>query len=234
MHGADSRHHIPGFSVPDWTWDEKNVYRRWDGAVAVPPDDALTEGHLIVVADGPSGASVEARVAYAAELAAEHSAANVITCRRGLGSDFGPVHVMPRTRDDGLKLHWSKQQGGKIHDKLLPEEPCIFDKIIDGNIPAEVTKRWDNGMAFVPLDPVKDGKHQLVVATEHTRDIGARVGHDGTSGPDIAAMTMRNFVDLTRDMVTSRGVEATQSAPHTHFHAVERDEGDGLELMTSP
>ncbi|MBF6169728.1 HIT domain-containing protein [Streptomyces gardneri] len=176
---------------------------------------------------------------YAAELAARHPAANVIASRRGLDSDFGPIHVVPRTRDDGLKLPWTEQQEGKIHDKLLPEDPCIFDKILDGKIPAEVTKRWDNGMAFVPLDPVIPGKHQLVIATEHTRDIGADFGREGTPGPEIAAATMTNFVDLTRDMphvdmVTSRGVEATQSVPHTHLHALEREEGDGLELMTNP
>lgn len=50
---------------------------------------------------------------------------------------------------------------------------------------------------------------------------------------------MTNFVDLTRgmqnvDMVTSRGVEGTQSVSHTHFHALEREEDDGLELMTNP
>jgi histidine triad (HIT) family protein len=220
----------------DWRWSSENVVRRWPGATAVRPDNPLVDGHIMIVSDGP-GAPVEERMAYAAELAADRDesgaelfpSCNLITSRRGPDSDFGPIHVVPRTPGDELKLPWTAQQAGQPH-KPLTEFPCVFDKILAGRLPATVTERWDDGIAIVPLDPVVAGKHQLLIPAVHVRDVAAN--------PAISGAMMGHFADLTAampdvDMITSRGEPATQTVGHLHLHAVEREEGDGLELMTS-
>lgn len=228
--GSGSGQYQPGFSIPDWKWDQGKVYRRWNGALAVRPNTPLVDGHLMVVADGPSGASVDRRMAYAAELAAEVSSANVITSRRGLDSDFGPIHVVPRKFGDGLKLPWTKQQEGRPH-KELTEHPCGFCKVISGEFSAEVVRDWVDAMGIVPLDPVIPGKHQLVIPKEHVRDVSV--------DPEVSGAAMARMVEMTRDhpnvdINTSRGEPATQTAGHLHIHALIREEGDGLELMTNP
>ncbi|UAK31197.1 HIT domain-containing protein [Nocardia asteroides] len=215
-------------SVPAWKWDEKNVIRRWDDAVAVYPNNPVVEGHVMVVAIGPSGASVDKRMVYAAELARTMSSANIITSRRGLNSDFGPMHVIPREFGDGLPL-WA--EGHEAHPlRPLTKENCVFDRIVEGRAPATILRRWKDAIAIVPLNPIAEGKHQLIMPTEHIPNAAA--------DPQAAGAMMAHVVEQTRhmenvDMVTSKGGPATQTIDHEHLHALEREEGDGFVCMTN-
>ncbi|HWO67789.1 MAG TPA: HIT domain-containing protein [Umezawaea sp.] len=92
------------------------VVREWDDAVAVLPRGGVTEGHLLVlprvhVEDAGTDPDVTAAVMRrAAELMAEHGAANLITSRGAAATQTVfhlHVHVVPRRPGDGLMLPWS-------------------------------------------------------------------------------------------------------------------------------
>lgn len=95
------------------------VVREWDDAVAIlPRRGGCTDGHVLViprvhVADAGVDPAVTAQtMVCAAELMAEHPAANLITSR---GTEATQtvfhlhVHVVPRVEGDGLALPWTGQ-----------------------------------------------------------------------------------------------------------------------------
>jgi histidine triad (HIT) family protein len=107
-------------------------------------------------------------------------------------------------------------------------ENCPFCEIVAGRGPAQFIQQWDDAVAFVPLNPVTEG-HVLVIPREHTPDFAA--------DPDVTGATARRAAQLCRDLdlvhvnlITSKGVHATQSVFHLHFHLVPRAENDGLAL----
>jgi histidine triad (HIT) family protein len=95
------------------------VVREWEDVLAIRPRGGVNEGHVLViprthVADAGTDPAVSARtMACAAELMAEHPAANIITSK-------GPeatqtvyhlhIHVVPRASGDGLPLPWTLEQ----------------------------------------------------------------------------------------------------------------------------
>jgi histidine triad (HIT) family protein len=93
------------------------VVREWNDAIAIRPRrGGVGPGHVLVlprvhVADaGVNPAVTGAVMARAAELMAEHPAANLITSR---GADATQtvfhlhVHIVPRAAGDGLALPWA-------------------------------------------------------------------------------------------------------------------------------
>lgn len=108
-------------------------------------------------------------------------------------------------------------------------EKCVFCGIIAGTAPATIVKRWDDAIAFTPLNPVTLG-HVLVVPLEHVPNF--------TTNPDVTMRTMARAAMLAREMepagdwnlITSKGRHATQSVFHLHVHLVPRKMGDQLIL----
>jgi histidine triad (HIT) family protein len=106
-------------------------------------------------------------------------------------------------------------------------DPCVFCEIIAGRAPATVVKDWPNALAIVPLKPVTDG-HVLVMPKDHSADF--------TTGSEALLWAMMSAAQLAREMhgpmnlITSKGVEATQSVFHLHLHLVPRRKDDGLAL----
>ncbi len=80
---------------------------------------------------------------------------------------------------------------------------------------------------FEPLSPVVKG-HLLVVHRKHTKDF--------TNGDEVFAEVAKYAARLARDLggdwnlITSKGINATQSVFHLHIHLVPRIAGDGLVL----
>jgi histidine triad (HIT) family protein len=96
------------------------VFREWPDALAIRPRrGGVNDSHVLViprvhVADAGEDPTVTAAVmARAAELMAERPAANLITSK---GKDATQsvmhlhVHVVTRTKGDGLPLPWTPQQ----------------------------------------------------------------------------------------------------------------------------
>jgi histidine triad (HIT) family protein len=103
---------------------------------------------------------------------------------------------------------------------------CPFCAINTGRAPATFVQEWSDAIAIVPLNPVVDG-HILVIPKTHVRDFA--------DDPEVSAATMRRAAELAQDaqpmnVITSRGVEATQSVFHLHLHLVPRAANDGLAL----
>jgi len=108
------------------------------------------------------------------------------------------------------------------------EQPCPFCEINLGRAPATFVHEWSDTIAIVPLNPVADG-HALVIPKTHVTDF--------TDDPDVTGATARRAAQLCRELdlvhanlITSRGVHATQSVFHLHLHLLPRTENDGLAL----
>lgn len=110
---------------------------------------------------------------------------------------------------------------------------CPFCKIVAGDAPADIVRRWDDAIAFTPLNPVTPG-HLLIIPKVHVQTI--------FSSPDVAAAVMRRVSEmlhgaedysglgLDANVITSAGHFATQTVKHFHVHLVPRRKGDGLHL----
>lgn len=108
---------------------------------------------------------------------------------------------------------------------------CPFCDIIDGQAPAEFIARWDNAVAFRPLNPVVPG-HTLVVPKVHVRD--ARTDSIVTGETfECAASLARQMVGADVNLITSAGPAAAQTVAHLHVHVVPRYPEDGLLLPWS-
>lgn len=110
----------------------------------------------------------------------------------------------------------------------MPDSPCPFCEINTGRAPATFVHEWSDAIAIVPLNPVVEG-HTLVIPKTHVIDF--------TEDPDVTGATARRAAQLCRgldlvhaNLITSRGVHATQSVFHLHLHLVPRAENDGLAL----
>ncbi|MCX4863487.1 MULTISPECIES: HIT family protein [unclassified Streptomyces] len=105
---------------------------------------------------------------------------------------------------------------------------CPFCEINTGRAPATFVHEWSDTIAIIPLNPVVDG-HTLVIPKRHVTDFA--------DDPDVTGATARRTAQLCRDLdlvhanlITSRGVHATQSVFHLHLHLVPRAANDGLAL----
>lgn len=105
---------------------------------------------------------------------------------------------------------------------------CPFCLIVDGQAPATIVRDWSDAVAIVPLGPVVEG-HTLIIPKTHVTDFA--------DDPDVTGATARRAAQLCRDLdlvhanlITSRGVHATQSVWHLHLHLVPRAANDGLAL----
>lgn len=111
---------------------------------------------------------------------------------------------------------------------MTQPELCPFCEINTGRAPATFVHEWSDAIAIVPLNPVVEG-HTLVIPKTHVTDFA--------DNPDVSGATARRAAQLCRDLdlthanlITSRGVHATQSVFHLHLHLLPRAENDGLAL----
>lgn len=105
---------------------------------------------------------------------------------------------------------------------------CPFCEIIEGRAPATYAGEWDDAIAIYPLNQVTF-MHMLVIPKIHVEDFA--------ENSEVAAMTMARASQLARtlgitnvNLITSKGVEATQSVFHLHLHVIPRTKDDGLAL----
>ncbi|MFJ2273895.1 HIT family protein [Streptomyces sp. NPDC087866] len=105
------------------------VVREWpDDVLAIRPrSGGVNAGHVLVlprvhIADAGADPEVTASVMRrAAELMAEHPAANLITSKGSPATQTVVhlhIHVLPRTDGDGLPLPWTPQHTTRIHNPI--------------------------------------------------------------------------------------------------------------------
>jgi len=97
---------------------------------------------------------------------------------------------------------------------------CIFCKIIDGAIPAEIVFRNESVVAFNDLNP-QAPTHVLLIPTVHTQNAAglAKMSATITAALFTAADEIAGVRGLTGyRTVFNTGVDAGQSVFHAHLH----------------
>jgi histidine triad (HIT) family protein len=102
-------------------------------------------------------------------------------------------------------------------------DACVFCTRISRG---EYDKEWP-GFSFEPLNPVVEG-HRLFVSPQHVPDASTDPTVTGKVFAAASEYARRRGDDF--NLITSGGVDATQTVFHLHVHYVPRDEGDGLTL----
>jgi histidine triad (HIT) family protein len=109
-------------------------------------------------------------------------------------------------------------------------DPTVFERIIDGEIPAEIVHETDDVIAFLDANPLSRG-HTLVVPKEP-------YGRLRETPPELSAAVFEAVRELTPAIEDAVDADATtvgindgpaagQEVPHLHVHIVPRFEGDG-------
>lgn len=107
----------------------------------------------------------------------------------------------------------------------VPE--CVFCQIVAGEAPAKVVNEDGFSLTIVPLNPVVGG-HTITIPKLHVPD--------ALSAPGVTGALMASACEAAAwrygpcNIITSVGVEATQSVFHLHIHVVPRAHNDGLRL----
>jgi histidine triad (HIT) family protein len=101
---------------------------------------------------------------------------------------------------------------------------CLFCKITDGKIPAAITYRDDDVLAFADIGP-KAPFHQLVIPLRHVASlIDAKPDDAALLGKllMIATKLVREagFADSGFRVVMNAGPDAGQSVAHVHLHVL--------------
>jgi histidine triad (HIT) family protein len=101
---------------------------------------------------------------------------------------------------------------------------CLFCKICSGQIPAAITYRDDDVVAFKDIGP-KAPFHELVIPVRHIGGLGdAQPGDAALLGKLalVAAQRARDagFSGTGFRVVTNHGAHAGQSVPHLHLHVL--------------
>ena len=101
---------------------------------------------------------------------------------------------------------------------------CLFCKIVDGKIPAAITYRDDDVIAFKDINP-RAPLHQLVIPTRHvaslasaTPDDAALLGRLMLTGAKLAREA--GYGDRGFRVVVNAGADAGQTVFHVHLHVL--------------
>lgn len=105
---------------------------------------------------------------------------------------------------------------------------CIFCKIIAGEIPSKQVYSDDHAIAFLDVDPFKQG-HTLVVPREHVSDALAAPDVLASIAPAVSATgrLLRDRLGASgMNILSNVGEDAGQSVFHLHVHLVPRYSDD--------
>jgi len=101
---------------------------------------------------------------------------------------------------------------------------CIFCKIVNGNIPAEIVFENDNVLAFRDIQP-QAREHFLFIHKTHQDDLVSMIS-ENSQGLLQVISAISEFAKKTKlkengfRIVTNIGRSAGQSVFHTHFHVL--------------
>jgi histidine triad (HIT) family protein len=103
----------------------------------------------------------------------------------------------------------------------MSDPSCIFCKIANREIEADVLRESDRVVAFRDLDP-KAPTHILLIPKEHIRSIADIEDDHGAMLADVAQaaahLARTEGLDEGWRLVTNVGPDAGQSVFHLHFH----------------
>jgi histidine triad (HIT) family protein len=101
---------------------------------------------------------------------------------------------------------------------------CLFCKLRDGGIPAKITYRDDDVIAFVDVKP-QAPLHELVIPTRHVATLSEATPEDAALlGKLMLIATQRardqGFADSGFRVVMNAGKDAGQTVFHIHLHVL--------------
>ena len=110
--------------------------------------------------------------------------------------------------------------------------PCVFCRIVAGELPASVVHRDERCWAFMDLRPVRRG-HVLVVPTRHAVRLheldGETRGRMWALGQRVAdAHRACGLPANGHNFLLNDGAAANQTVAHAHLHVIPRAGGDFL------
>jgi histidine triad (HIT) family protein len=108
--------------------------------------------------------------------------------------------------------------------------PCVFCRIVAGEIPAEVVARDERTLAFLDVAPLADG-HTVIVPRAHVATIEALDPADADAlfrtVARLAGPVRRALGAAGNTIGINDGAATGQTIPHVHVHIVPRRQGDG-------
>ena len=112
--------------------------------------------------------------------------------------------------------------------------PTLFTRIIEGDVPASFVGKGDDWVAFLDINPRREG-HTLVVPhtpAQHLSELSADAHASLWEGVRRVQSVLGAHFD-TKDftVVVHDGVAAGQEVPHVHVHVVPRLPGDGGQTL---
>jgi histidine triad (HIT) family protein len=100
-------------------------------------------------------------------------------------------------------------------------ENCLFCKIINGEIPANIVYKNDDVIAFKDINP-QAPVHILVVPKKHIQCAADAEASDGKMLSSvfsaIAQIAKDNKLDKGFRIINNCGPDGGQTVPHLHFH----------------
>jgi histidine triad (HIT) family protein len=118
-----------------------------------------------------------------------------------------------------------------------PPEPCIFCRILAGELPSSVVFRDERCVAIMDLQPINSG-HVLVVPVQHAAHLAdldaATAGHLMIVAQRITAALRGPLGCEGVNLILSDGEAAGQEVGHVHLHVVPRHEDDGFAFQRDP
>jgi len=106
----------------------------------------------------------------------------------------------------------------------------IFERIIDGEIPAAIVAETDEAVAFLDANPLARG-HTLVVPRDPHERLRETPPETARAVFDLVRTVAPAVEDAVGAEATTVGINdgtaAGQEIPHVHVHVVPRFEGDG-------
>lgn len=111
----------------------------------------------------------------------------------------------------------------------MPEEACLFCRIVAGGEPAQVVLDDELCVAFLDVRPLFHG-HTLLVPREHHEtlaDLPGELVEPLFLRAQQLSIAVRNAMGAQGSFVAINNI-VSQSVPHLHIHVVPRVKKDGL------
>jgi len=125
-------------------------------------------------------------------------------------------------RKSAVREKAHEQEAGK-------DEPCLFCKIVSGEVEAKIIFEDDVSMAFLDLRPLFPG-HTLLIPKVHystLADLPAELVGPFFTNAQMLSRKVQEAAKAEGSFVAINNV-VSQSVPHLHVHIVPRKKSDGL------
>jgi len=111
----------------------------------------------------------------------------------------------------------------------MPDDNCLFCRILSGEVPATVIYEDKNSFAFLDHRPLFPG-HTLLVPREHVETLGelpVSMVEPYFKAAQLLARAVESGLEAQGTFVAMNN-RVSQSVPHLHVHVVPRRKKDGL------